>query len=265
MAAKKLSSAKKDEFATVGEENYEANRNAVEALCRESPNNVCADCSAVGTRWASVNHGVFVCIRCSGHHRSMGTHVSKVKSTNMDKWTKAEVTLMSCIGNRKAKELYESRLPKNQKPLDGTESDSVIKTFLQRKYEEKAFACEDVAHQMKKAYKKAGYKGAKITKPEAVKDEPKKKKASKIEGVFGGVTVSAEEHDAKRAALLAHFGVVEGAEEAQGEEGEEEAAPAPADTEEAAGEEAAEEAAPEAAAEAPADETAAEEPAPEEQ
>jgi hypothetical protein len=31
--------------------------------------------------------GVFLCIRCSGIHRGMGTHISKVKSIDLDAWT----------------------------------------------------------------------------------------------------------------------------------------------------------------------------------
>lgn len=31
--------------------------------------------------------GVFLCIRCSGIHRGMGTHISKVKSVDLDVWT----------------------------------------------------------------------------------------------------------------------------------------------------------------------------------
>jgi hypothetical protein len=39
------------------------------------------------------NSGVFICIRCSGIHRSMGTHISKVKSVDLDVWTPEQMTV----------------------------------------------------------------------------------------------------------------------------------------------------------------------------
>ena len=40
--------------------------------------------------------GVFLCIRCSGIHRSMGTHISKVKSVDLDVWTPEQMAV-SCF------------------------------------------------------------------------------------------------------------------------------------------------------------------------
>jgi hypothetical protein len=47
--------------------------------------------AAIGTRWASWNMGVFLCIQCGGHHRKLGTHVSKVKSITLDSWSDEQV------------------------------------------------------------------------------------------------------------------------------------------------------------------------------
>lgn len=49
-------------------------------------NKLCADCKRPSPTWASINLGVFVCIKCSGCHREIGTHVTKIKSINLDLW-----------------------------------------------------------------------------------------------------------------------------------------------------------------------------------
>ena len=56
----------------------------------------------VDPRWASWNLGIFVCIRCSGIHRGMGTHISRVKSVDLDAWTDEQVQSVLKWGNQRA-------------------------------------------------------------------------------------------------------------------------------------------------------------------
>ncbi|KEG09943.1 ADP-ribosylation factor GTPase activating protein [Trypanosoma grayi] len=224
--------------ATEEEEDWDANRERIEQLCQMYLNNVCNDCNSNGTRWASVNHGVFVCIRCSGIHRSLGVHVSKIKSTNMDKWHAAEVSLMEAIGNRKGKSLYEARLPKGMKPMTGSESEITLKTFIQQKYQEHAFAVENVNEVLRQYYKQTRYgkKPKKVANKKHHHDEgeneggnstqredtmkqlygvnaeaisKKSRKVKPIHGTFGVVNVPVDEYEARRRDLLAHFHAVE--------------------------------------------------------
>lgn len=48
---------------------------------------------STGPRWASSNLGIFFCIRCSGIHRNLGVHISKVRSVNLDTWTADQIAV----------------------------------------------------------------------------------------------------------------------------------------------------------------------------
>jgi len=70
------------------------NEQVLEDLLKQEANKYCADCGQKGARWASWNLGVFLCIRCGGLHRKLGTHISKIKSVNLDKWTDEQVQVL---------------------------------------------------------------------------------------------------------------------------------------------------------------------------
>lgn len=60
---------------------------------------------------ASYNIGIFICTRCSGVHRSMGVHISKVKHLKLDRWEDSQIEKMREVGNIKAKKKYEESVP----------------------------------------------------------------------------------------------------------------------------------------------------------
>lgn len=107
-------------------------------LLRIQENKVCFDCGAPQPRWASSTFGVLLCMRCVGIHRSLGVHISKVQSVNMDSWDDSALRKMECIGNKGGRLLYEFNMPESYRPHSGTTTAMMTK-LLKEKYENRAF------------------------------------------------------------------------------------------------------------------------------
>lgn len=109
-------------------------------LLHKSDNRICADCSAPDPRWASANIGVFLCLKCSGVHRSLGTHVSKVLSVALDRWTEDEInSVIEVGGNSYANAIYEAFLPEGYHKPHADSSQEERANFIRLKYELQEF------------------------------------------------------------------------------------------------------------------------------
>ncbi|PWY99856.1 ArfGap-domain-containing protein [Testicularia cyperi] len=113
----------------------EANAKILRALVKHPDNKVCVDCKKNDPRWASWNIGCFLCIRCSGIHRSMGTHISKVKSIDLDIWTPEQMDSIQKWGNRRCNLYWEAHLKAGHIPPDHK-----IESFIRSKYESRRWA-----------------------------------------------------------------------------------------------------------------------------
>ncbi|KAH9698333.1 ADP-ribosylation factor GTPase-activating protein AGD3 [Citrus sinensis] len=84
----------------------------IDVLRRVCGNDRCADCGAPEPDWASLNLGVLVCIECSGVHRNLGVHISKVRSLTLDVkvWEPSVITLFQSLGNAFANSVWEELL-----------------------------------------------------------------------------------------------------------------------------------------------------------
>ncbi len=70
-------------------------------------NEKCCDCPSVDASWASVNHGILLCLECAGKHRSLGVQNSFIRSIYMDTWSQDQVDMMLQGGNRQLQEYFE--------------------------------------------------------------------------------------------------------------------------------------------------------------
>ncbi|CAA0832284.1 ADP-ribosylation factor GTPase-activating protein AGD12 [Striga hermonthica] len=109
-------------------------------LLAQRDNRVCADCGAPDPKWASANIGVFICLKCCGVHRSLGTHISKVLSVTLDEWSDGEVDSMIEVGgNASANSIYEAYIPEGVSKPRPEASHEERSKFIRAKYERQDF------------------------------------------------------------------------------------------------------------------------------
>uniref|UniRef100_A0A671KYD0 Arf-GAP with GTPase, ANK repeat and PH domain-containing protein 1 n=1 Tax=Sinocyclocheilus anshuiensis TaxID=1608454 RepID=A0A671KYD0_9TELE len=114
-----------------------------EAIALQSVRNMrgnthCVDCEAQNPDWASLNLGALICIECSGIHRNLGTHLSRVRSLDLDEWSLELIKVMSAIGNELANSVWEANAQGRLKPAPDASREE-RERWIRAKYEQKLF------------------------------------------------------------------------------------------------------------------------------
>ena len=108
----------------------------INKLLKKPENKYCADCKNNPPTWASINLGILICINCSGCHRELGTHISKIKSINLDSWPLNILENFQKTDNKIANYYCEYNLKKSDFDKIKNDKDKIME-FIKDKYEYK--------------------------------------------------------------------------------------------------------------------------------
>uniref|UniRef100_A0A8C1DK59 ArfGAP with GTPase domain, ankyrin repeat and PH domain 2 n=1 Tax=Cyprinus carpio carpio TaxID=630221 RepID=A0A8C1DK59_CYPCA len=140
-----LASLQSCESRNKARRNSQSEAVALQAIRNAKGNDLCVDCGAPNPTWASLNLGALICIECSGIHRNLGTHLSRVRSLDLDDWPSELTKVLTAIGNHMANSIWETCTQGCQK-LTPEATREQRESWIRAKYEQRAFVSPLPAH-----------------------------------------------------------------------------------------------------------------------
>ncbi|XP_013416586.1 ARF GTPase-activating protein GIT2 isoform X2 [Lingula anatina] len=112
-----------------------------------TPSEICSDCGAPDPSWASVNRGVLMCDECCSIHRSLGRHISHVKSLKKGNWHPTLLQMVHQLVSQSTNSIWEHTLldptqnkQGRRKPNPRDQLHPMKADFIRAKYQFLAFA-----------------------------------------------------------------------------------------------------------------------------
>ncbi|XP_026758920.2 arfGAP with SH3 domain, ANK repeat and PH domain-containing protein isoform X2 [Galleria mellonella] len=117
-------------------------RSIIRAVRAMPGNQVCADCSSTNDpTWLSTNFGVIVCIECSGSHRELGVHISRIQSLTLDRLSTSQLLIARHMGNQMFNDVMENTLDERDKLTPESTMEERLR-FIREKYVYRAWAAQ---------------------------------------------------------------------------------------------------------------------------
>eukprot|EP01080_Neovahlkampfia_damariscottae_P003878 gene3878-7092_t len=189
-----------------------------EEILEQEGNDKCADCDAPSPTWASKNLGVLICLKCSGVHRNLGSHISKLQSIFLDtKWTEESIKIFEQRGNAKVNEILEFHLNQNEdgnptyfkKPDENAtveERQAFIENkYVHQKFKERKLDEENVITYIERQYSDSDEEETKTeNKFLGIGSTPERKKKPSIIGKIGKISENFKKPDTKQKKKIRH-------------------------------------------------------------
>uniref|UniRef100_A0A4W4FZZ4 Arf-GAP with coiled-coil, ANK repeat and PH domain-containing protein n=1 Tax=Electrophorus electricus TaxID=8005 RepID=A0A4W4FZZ4_ELEEL len=167
---------------------------ALQKVMAIAGNSTCCDCDQLEPKWASINLGITLCIQCSGIHRSLGVHFSKVRSLTLDTWEPELLKLMCELGNGVINQIYEARREElgARKPQPGDPRQEV-EAYIRAKYVDRRFIRRPSDEELKLKVVTLCKQGKRLSfssEPQPPRAPPPTPKARPASGTSGGCCLS---------------------------------------------------------------------------